>query len=223
MRAPSAQSVFVLVLATAALSGVAAAQDVPDSASRSIGTPNHGRLEHPEQVRSTPNLIVQPGSHHYGTDELVGLVRRAAERLQERERGPRLLVGSLSSRRGGRLPPHSSHQNGRDADLGFFVTDPDGQPVEPPRFLELDSSGCGRDRGESYCIDPRRTFLFVAALLADPVTRVQWILMAADLRQIVLAAGRHLGVDDDVYHQVEVATEPRVGSESHRSHIHVRN
>ncbi len=215
---------FGAVVATACATFVARgrAQEAEPSRSRSIGTPNRGRLENSVQVRPTENVLVQAGSSAFGTAELVDLIRRAADRLQESERGPRLLVGSLSARRGVRLRPHSSHQNGRDADLGFFVTDQDGHPIEPPRFLQLDESGCASDQGQAYCIDPRRTFLFVVSLLSDPVTRVQWILMAADLRQLVLAAGRRLDVDDAVYQQVEIATEPRDGSESHRSHMHVR-
>ena len=33
----------------------------------------------------------------------------------------RLPVGDLSRRRGGFFPPHVSHQNGRDADIGFYL------------------------------------------------------------------------------------------------------
>ncbi len=150
------------------------------------------------------------------------MVRRAAERMQTEHPGPRLMVGDLSRQRGGRLAPHSSHQNGRDVDLGFFVTDDDNAPVEPPRFLELDHAACATERGTAYCFDPARTFQFFAALLSDPEARVQFILIAADLRQRLLAAGRRMEIDDALRERVSVATEPRDGSESHRSHFHVR-
>lgn len=207
-------------IALLALASAAHAQG--PSPTRAIGAPNRGRLERAVQLTPTPHLVAQAGSNQWGTAELVGLIQRAAARLQEVEPGPRLLVGALSSRRGGRLPPHSSHQNGRDADLGIFVTDVDGNPVEAPRFVDLDESGCGRDAGVVYCIDARRTFLFIAELLADPVTRVQWILVAPHLRQLIMAAGRRLDADPEVQRRVEIATEPRDGSESHRSHLHVR-
>lgn len=210
---------LVSVAVILALAATARAQGSP---SRAVGAPNRGQLEDGVQLRATPHVIAHPGANQWGTAELVGLIERAAERLQSVERGPRVLVGALSSRRGGRLPPHSSHQNGRDADLGIFVTDLDGNPVEPPRFLDLDESGCGRDVGGVYCIDTRRTFLFLAELLSDPITRVQWILIAADLRQLIMAAGRRLDADEEIQRRVEAATEPRDGSESHRSHLHVR-
>jgi penicillin-insensitive murein DD-endopeptidase len=194
------------------------------SSSLSIGLTNRGQLEDAARLEATPHLLLQPpgGSRHFGTEELVGLIERAAARVQALAPGPRLLVGSLSSRSGGRLPPHGSHQNGRDADLGFFLTDEDGRPAEPSRFLELDRDGCARERGQVFCLDPRRTFLLVAAMLEDPITRVQWVLMAEDLRQLVLAAGRRSDADDDLIERVTLATEPRQGSASHRSHLHVR-
>ena len=210
-----------LLITTLAALGASGAH-AQDSASRSVGAPNRGRLENGVLLRGTDAVMLQRGSNQWGTNELVGLIERASARLQAQEPGPRLLVGDLSSRRGGRLRPHSSHQNGRDADLGLFLTDQDGEAIEPPRFLELDQYACASERGVAYCFDPRRTFLFITALLEDSITRVQWILIAADLRQRILAAGRRLDVSPELLARVETATEPRDGSESHRSHLHVR-
>ncbi len=163
-----------------------------------------------------------PTGHARGTEELVGLITRSAARLQRADAGPRLLVGALSRAGGGRLPPHSSHQSGRDADLGLFVTDDDNTPREPARFVQLaEPSGCGADRGQAYCLDAARTFRFLAALLEDEVA-IQWVLVAADLRELILAAGRRLDASDDVLDRVATMTEPRSGSASHRSHLHVR-
>lgn len=211
---------WLLITTLAALA--ASSAQAQRSESRSVGAPNRGRLERAVLLRATEALVAQRGSTQWGTAELVGLIQRAAARLQEEAPGPRLLVGDLSKRRGGRLRPHSSHQTGRDADLGLFVTDEDGRAVEAPRFLQLDQAGCATERGVAYCLDPRRTFLFIAALLEDPSVRVQWILIAADLRQRILAAGRRLDVSPELLARVEEATTPRDGSEGHRSHLHVR-
>ncbi|HJL17950.1 MAG TPA: penicillin-insensitive murein endopeptidase [Sandaracinaceae bacterium LLY-WYZ-13_1] len=193
-----------------------------DSRSRSIGRTDQGRLEHGVRLRETPHVVRMSGGTTFGTEELVGLIHRAAARVHEESPGPRLLVGDLSRRGGGRLRPHSSHRNGRDADLGFYLTDEDGEPTEPARFVELDHSACGRDRGTAYCIDGERTFRLIAAMLDDPITRVQLILVAPDLREQILAAGRRLDVSDDVLGGVRTVTEARGGSEAHRSHLHVR-
>lgn len=193
------------------------------SASRSIGHPNRGRLSHPARVTETEHLVLLPSGHAFGTEELVGLITRSAARLAEVDPGPRLLVGALSRASGGRLPPHSSHQSGRDADLGLFLTDDEHRPVEPDRFVTLEEgSACGRDRGRTFCLDGARTFRFLAALVADDAVEVQWVLIAADLRELVLAAGRRLDPPPELLERVAEVTELRDGSASHRSHLHVR-
>lgn len=212
----------LVVLALLSVAAPAAAQEAEGS--RSLGAPNRGRLE---------NGVVLPDSEHYvrlssdgtqwGTDELVGLLQRAAARLQRMEEGPRLLVGSLSLRGGGRMRPHESHQSGRDADVSIFNTNLDGEPAEASRFVALaPTTGCGRDESGTFCIDPRRTFLFLVALLEDEVARVRFVLIAADLRQLVLAAGRRADVSEEVLARVEEITALRDGSASHRSHLHIR-
>lgn len=224
-RYPSVASPFARCALTALLTCTASTPRVASAqGARSVGAPDRGRLVDgvPMEPGEGLALLASPGVQ-WGTEELVGLIRRSALRLARDEPGAAILVGSLSRRRGGRLPPHDSHQSGRDVDLGFFMTDEEGEPVATPSFVELaPGSGCGRTEGRSYCIDPRRTFELVVALLQDEEVRVRWILMASDLRQLVLASGRRLDVPVDLMRRVEEATVPRDGSASHRSHIHVR-
>jgi len=192
--------------------------------SRSVGAPDHGRLEDAVQVQDSPHYVrlSSPGVQ-WGTEELVGLLRRGAERLQRDEDGPMLLVGSLSAQGGGRLRPHESHQSGRDADVSIFVTDDQGEPLEATRFVELSRrTGCGRNEGRTVCIDPRRTFLFLVALIRDEAVRVRFVLIAGDLRQLVLAAGRRTEVSEEEMRSIERITRLRRGSASHRSHLHIR-
>lgn len=199
---------------------LAAAQD----GSRSVGAPDRGRLEGGVLLPESAHYVRLSGDGtQWGTEQLVGLLQRAAARLQAAEPGPRLLIGSLSRRGGGRLPPHDSHQSGRDADVSMFLTDLDGTSVEASRFVELSRNGtCGRDERNTFCLDARRTFLFLAALVEDERVRVRFVLIAADLRQLVLAAGRRADVSEEVLQRVEEVTALREGSESHRSHLHVR-
>ncbi len=203
-----------------AIPALAAAQD----GSRSVGAPDRGRLESGVLLPESAHYVRLSGDGtQWGTEELVGLLQRAAARHQATEPGPRLLFGSVSRRGGGRLPPHDSHQSGRDADVSMFVTDLDGASVEPSRFVELARDGtCGFADRNTFCLDPRRTFLFLAALLEDELVRVRFVLIAADLRQLVLAAGRRADVTDELLRRVEEVTALREGSASHRSHLHVR-
>jgi penicillin-insensitive murein endopeptidase len=198
------------------------ALDAPQSRSRAHGAPNRGRLSDGELLEATEDMAVLAGAHRWGTEELVGMLRRAATRLQSEEPGPPVLVGELSRETGGHLPPHGSHQNGRDADVGYPMTNAAGEPIEATGFVELDDDGCAHVDGAAVCLDRRRTFLLLAAMVDDPIARVQWILVAADLRQRILAAGRRTEVEPELYDRVEQLTEPRQGSEVHRNHLHVR-
>jgi penicillin-insensitive murein endopeptidase len=217
---------IVLLFAAPAFAQEQAADDArgaSGSRSRSMGAPNRGRLVNAVELRATEHLAVAPSGHAYGTEELVRLIERAAARVEREMPGPNVLVGALSRANGGRVPPHNSHQSGRDADVGFYVTDENGAPVAAERFVELDTmSQCGRDRDRVNCLDGARTFLFIAALLSDDVARVQWILLAPDIQQVILAAGRRLDVTDEMLELVERATDPRPESEGHRNHMHIR-
>jgi penicillin-insensitive murein endopeptidase len=193
------------------------------SASRSIGTTSRGRLRRGVALTSTPHLVVRNRrANVFGIDELVGALQRAAARVAEQHSGPRLLVGDLSSERGGRLSPHRSHRSGRDADVSFYLNDAEGRPAEVPRFVNLRRDGCGELGGARYCFDAARNFALVAALLEDPTARVQYVMVAPDLRDRLLAEGARREARADVIERIRVATAPHSGSRSHRSHFHVR-
>src|SRR5690554_3549799 len=78
--------------------------------SRSIGSPDRGRIRNGVEITSTPHLLVRDGPRGatYGIAELIGLLERAAERVSAEHPGPRLLAGDLSREGGGRLFPHRS-------------------------------------------------------------------------------------------------------------------
>lgn len=96
-------------------------RDLPGEVSGSIGRPNDGRLAGGVQLQSSDGIIVLEPDKAWGTQQLVQLLEMAA--LEMREAYPEtvpLVVGHLSSRRGGRLSPHSSHQSGRDVDVAMY-------------------------------------------------------------------------------------------------------
>ena len=62
----------------------------------------------------------------WGTPELVQLVKQCGayyRRYFSRKYAP-IPIGDLSSRKGGRLKSHKSHQSGRDVDVGFMRKKP---------------------------------------------------------------------------------------------------
>ncbi len=195
----------------------------PPSPSRSIGVPDRGRLRDAARLVSSERVRVRDDRNaSYGTVELVRAIERAAARVAEEHPGPRLVVGDLSREEGGHLSPHRSHRSGRDADVGFYVVDEQGQPAEVPQFVNLRRNGCGHALGARYCFDAARNWALVVALLSDENAPVQYLLVAPDIRRRVLAEGERIGADEALLERVRTATAPHAGSRSHRSHFHVR-
>jgi penicillin-insensitive murein endopeptidase len=196
----------------------------PAPSSRSIGVPDRGRLQDGVQLAATEDLFVRETRREaiFGTDELVGLIGRAAHAVGEAHPGPSLSVGDLSRARGGLLHPHRSHRSGRDADLGFYLLDEEGHPIQAPRFVSLRRDGCGRIGEQRYCFDPVRSWALIAAAVSDPSARVQYVLVAPDIRRRLLAEGERIGAPQELRDRVSTVTEPHSGSHAHRSHFHVR-
>ncbi len=200
-------------------------EDPPaESDSVSHGVPDRGRLTRGMALEETAHLFVRESrrSAHYGTAELVGLIERVADAVFALHPGPKLVVGDLSRPRGGRNPPHRSHQSGRDADIGFYLVDAAGNSAQPDRFVSLRRDGCGRIREDRFCFDAMRNWALLAALVQDEGARVQYVLIAPDIRRRLLEEGRRQGAPAELIDRVSLVTEPHSGSHSHRSHFHVR-
>src|SRR5438270_231880 len=118
-------------------SGCVAKGFFTDGTSVSMGRADRGVLRGGRALAlSGPGYTVPPSwaerRTHFGTDELVLAIERAAARVESEQPGALLGVGDLSVRGGGDMPFHRSHENGRDADLLFYSVDAAGQPLAPP-------------------------------------------------------------------------------------------
>ncbi|MEM1347208.1 MAG: penicillin-insensitive murein endopeptidase [Myxococcota bacterium] len=92
-----------------------------DGATRSVGTPQRGRLVNGVSMKSTPWLKVRDSSNAYGMPRVINMLDAvAADALARWPDSERLVVGDLSFKHGGRMKRHKSHQSGRDADLTFY-------------------------------------------------------------------------------------------------------
>jgi murein endopeptidase len=122
-------------------------------ASRAVGRPHDGRLEHGVQLAPTGrdwltwdpiyHRIPNRGERVWGTDVLVRTVQRVLAEYRAANPGaPRVLVGDLSRPRGGIFDRrfgglgHASHQNGLDVDLYYPRTD--GREGEAFRPAQVD-------------------------------------------------------------------------------------
>lgn len=89
--------------------------------SLSIGSPGGGRLRNGVTMPPGPNWVVVNPREAIGTSETIEAMTLALTRVRElNAKVPTLRVGDFSRDVGGYFPPHRSHQNGRDVDIGFY-------------------------------------------------------------------------------------------------------
>src|SRR5689334_16639975 len=90
---------------------------------RSVGTPTDGALVGGVPLEEGTEVRLRwPDGARWALPHLVSLLERAARRVYGRYPGSVLLVGDLSRQAGGELLGHVSHENGRDADVGFYYS-----------------------------------------------------------------------------------------------------
>jgi penicillin-insensitive murein DD-endopeptidase len=194
--------------------------------SRSVGYPWDGHLERGMRLRESNYVRYVPeytaAGRFYGTWQLVQLLERAARRVATRFPGARLSVGELSSKAGGDVDGHRSHESGRDADVGFFITRNNGRPFAGGAFAPFDGQGHGLRPNQGLRFDDARNWELVSKLVDDSDARVQYIFVAHEIRQRLLReAARRRASAELVSRASAVLVEPTHGN-PHRSHFHVR-
>jgi penicillin-insensitive murein endopeptidase len=217
-------SSLAVVVAGAAVCGCLPWAALLPGASGSIGTASNGLLAAPDHLPAVGETFryYRAGDRRYGTPELVGLVRRAADRVAAQHPGSVLLVGDLSGPHGGVISEHGSHRSGRDVDLAFFLTDPAGRPVRGTPLPRLDRFGVGLRGRSSLRFDTARNWSLVEALLADPQAAVQWIFVSRGLKALLLDFALDRGGDlETARRAAEVLHQPG-DSPPHDDHFHVR-
>jgi penicillin-insensitive murein DD-endopeptidase len=205
-------------------SDAAARARAPRSAS--VGSPNEGRLENGVHLdTSKPWFRVVPsyavGDVRWGLPALVNLLDRAARSVHKRWPGSALDVGDLSRKGGGDVSRHHSHESGRDADVGFYVTDAKGKPVHARTFIRFGADMKSPTvRGARF--DEAKTWHFVQMVLTDPGAHVSHIFIAEPLRQRLLAYARSRGVSRALLDRAAIAMMQPTNSLPHDDHMHIR-
>jgi penicillin-insensitive murein endopeptidase len=159
--------------------------------SLSVGLPNAGWQLRAKKLHSSSQLWIQDKSlpYTYGHPSLVLMLHRTAKQIARQSPGSVLLVGDLSREFGGPLSGHKSHQSGRDADVGFFVTDAKGRPQNSRRLLAFDAAGKARD-GSGVRFDDYRNWLLVQLWLKDERAELEHVFVASHLRKRLLDFAR---------------------------------
>jgi penicillin-insensitive murein endopeptidase len=169
--------------------------------------------------------------HHYGTEELVGLITRAAAAVDQTLPGGVLGVADLSGPEGGVLRGHRSHQSGRDVDLIYYSIDPAGHPFPPDHYMAYythsglahyaRSPSFSREIAQRY-FDLARNWALVKVLLTDRRAEVEHIFVSSRVRHWLLDFARHSGEPEElVSRAARVLRKPR-GVDGHNDHMHVR-
>jgi penicillin-insensitive murein endopeptidase len=193
----------------------------------SIGLPHQGSLTDGVALPDRGDGFVRfrKDSVKWGNPRLVSTITHAARLVRERmPGGAPLLVGDLSEPHGGQHVRHRSHRTGRDVDLTYFVTTPDGRPVPSPGFVKIGPDGLGKPEGGSRWLrlDVRRTWELVKALVEAPDSNVQWIFCARWIEALIAEWALARGEDPELVWHAEVVMKQPGDAAPHDDHFHVR-
>jgi hypothetical protein len=87
----------------------------------SVGRPNAGFLINGQRMPRSKDWVLTQPAHTYATSETIEQLTRCLQRVRAELPGaPKVRLGSLSAKGGGKIAPHDSHRTGRDADVYFF-------------------------------------------------------------------------------------------------------
>jgi penicillin-insensitive murein endopeptidase len=194
--------------------------------SRSLGYAWQGKLERGVKLSPSPQVrhVTEYAStgHFFGSWQLVQLLQRAAHRVATRLPGAKLSVGELSREKGGNLPGHASHESGRDVGVGFYMLDAAGRPYDAFAFARFDGQGRGLAPNLGMRLDLARNWEFLARLVTDGETRVQFVFVAPEIRRLLLDEGKRRGASKSVLDRAaRVMVRPNE-KHPHGNHFHVR-
>jgi murein endopeptidase len=197
---------------------------VPDSP-LSLGYPNAGKLIGGRKFRETQFMVMVPDHANsrvrWALPAMISVLDRASRIVARKYPGSVLEIGELSRQSGGPITSHLSHQNGRDADVGFYQMDLDGQPVRASRYMRFVGSGDSRD-DPTVRFDEKRNWAFVRAILEDPHHEVRQIFIYAPLRARLLAYAAKVGAPRELRLKAARAMMQPANALPHDDHFHVR-
>jgi murein endopeptidase len=178
--------------------------------SLSIGVSSSGRLVNGVQMPLDDDAwFVADPPNTFGTEETITYLSAAARAVREAHPGcSPLRVGHIGKREGGYLPPHLTHQMGRDVDLGFYY---------PP---ELDIRVIAKKR--ELAMDVAVNWTLVKSLLIHG--DVQAILVDQRVQKVLYDHALSIGEDKTWLDSLFRAGTASIihHARRHRDHFHVR-
>ena len=191
--------------------------------SLTVGYPNAGFQLRAKKLKDNDALTVRDGSrdNSYAHPALVLRLQRSAREVARVEKGSRLMVGDLSSRDGGPLAGHVSHQSGRDADIGFYLRDAAGNPIVREHFTPFDPNGKSRWEAGVY-FDDYRNWVLLRSWVTDRRASLVHIFVSSGLRSRLIEYGRKDPRFARYVDDVALLLKQPAGRSPHDDHFHVR-
>ncbi len=179
------------------------------------GSGKHLRSRVEVQLDGGKHMHIKRPRLAYGTANTVKLIERAVAQYKRRHaRSPKVLIGDLSKRGGGKIPPHLSHRRGVDIDVGYVLK---GETLTTTRF-----KGVNQDT-----LDPKRTWTLVKSFL--DTKQVRYIFMDYALQKTLYEYAKSAGASEDELDELFQYPRGRGRSHgiirhwrSHKNHFHVR-
>ena len=187
---------------------------------QSLGRASGGRLKKGTQLPSDKAYFRRRPSNAWGALHAVGHIQQVARLVKARHpKVHKLAVGDLSSKNGGRLKRHASHQSGRDVDLGFYFTK---KPKGYPKTFITATAG-------NLNFEATWTMLKTFADTADEKAGVYMMFLNYDVQKLIYDWARERGVAKSVlkwmfqYPRGKHVRQGLIRHEpGHMAHVHVR-
>lgn len=169
---------------------------------RSIGRPSLGRLEDGVPLPESPDYVIRIPDQAFGSSYAVEhLVSAIADfRHQTGFDGP-IYIGAISRAEGGKLPPHGSHQSGRDVDIRL--------PALPFAFE--------KQRLSTVDVDCYATWVLLDAIHRTGAVDV--IFLEKRFHRRLRSAAEELGAPQA---RIDAVMAKLMHVRGHRGHMHVR-
>lgn len=152
--------------------------------------PGYGAYEDSSSALPT-GMQMPPGKHYvvkhpslsWGAPKTIQGIQSAVSKYRARTSGgPKVHVGDISKKGGGKFPPHKSHRNGRDVDMGYVLT---GELANETKFRNATKS----------TLDAARTWNLIKAFL--DTDGVRYIFMDYNVQKLLYEYAKSKGMSQD--------------------------
>ena len=181
---------------------------------KSIGRPTQGTVTGAEHLGQRRGYRLRFPKNAWGIRRVNRTIRRCIALVARKHPGTAdLLVGDISKPDGGRFPPHQSHQTGRDADIGYYLSG----NLQNKTMHRVGPKG----------IDPAKNWDILRCLITrDRVVRV-FMDRALQKEMVKYLRWKKLASNAQLARLFEVAAKKRSDAlirhaPAHDTHIHVR-